>query len=269
MQCFHNLREVVDISLHDRAFHYGDGCFTTARIRNGKIELENLHMARLKLACEKLFLKVDLSLIQQTIELINVEQSASGTLKVIISRGEGQRGYSLPSHDADLWLFYYPNEIHDFQYDLIQSGVLQQSIGLTMPNLVGVKSLNRLEQVLLKNEADQKGWIEALVCDVQGSVVEGVSSNCFIRINNAWITPELRYNGVHGVMRSEILRRMLEQNFSCQQRFVDLDEIDKIESLFFCNALSPMKIVNQLDQQSLDVQACIDLFNHLHLNQIY
>lgn len=44
-----------------------------------------------------------------------------------------------------------------------------------MPNLVGLKSLNRLEQVLLKHEADQQGWAEALVTDVQGTVVEGVA----------------------------------------------------------------------------------------------
>lgn len=137
-----------------------------------------------------------------------------------------------------------------------------------MPSLVGLKSLNRLEQVLLKNEADQRGWSEALVTDVQGTVVEGVSSNCFIRLNNTWITPELRYNGVHGVMRAEILSRMQQHGIACEQRFIDMDEITQFESLFFCNALSPMKIVTELNQQPLNVQACIELFNILQLNQI-
>jgi 4-amino-4-deoxychorismate lyase len=146
--------------------------------------------------------------------------------------------------------------------------VLQQALGLTMPSLVGLKSLNRLEQVLLKNEADGRGWAEALVTDVQGTVVEGVSSNCFIRLNNTWITPELRYNGVHGVMRAEILLRMQQHGIHCEQRFIDMEEISKFESLFFCNALSPMKVVTELNQQALNVQACIELFNNLQLNQI-
>ncbi len=55
---------------------------------------------------------------------------------------------------------------------------------------------------------------EALVTDVQGAVVEGVSSNCFIRTNEGWITPELRYNGVHGVMRAEILKRMQQHGIT-------------------------------------------------------
>ena len=122
---------------------------------------------------------------------------------------------------------------------------------------------------MLKQEADQKGWTEALVTDVQGSVVEGVSSNCFIRINNTWITPQLGYNGVHGVMRAEILSRMQQQNLHCEQRDVHVSEIAQIQSLFFCNALTPMKIVSHLGQQVLDVQPCVELFKQLQLNQIH
>jgi 4-amino-4-deoxychorismate lyase len=269
MHCFKNAELVSEISIFDRAFHYGDGCFTTSRIRNGCIELEALHKARLELGCQKLNLTVNLQLLDETLAVLKHEVSeVSGTLKVVVSRGDGQRGYSLPDHDADLWVYFYPKALEDFNYELIDVGVLQQSIGLCMPNLVGVKSLNRLEQVLLKNEADKAGWIEGLVTDVQGAIVEGISSNCFILINDTWITPELRYNGVHGVMRTEILKRMQMQGIPCEKRVVDKDEISHIQSLFFCNALSPMKIVRKLDNVCLDTQASIDLFHLLSLNQI-
>lgn len=269
MLSFKNAQEISEITLLDRAFHYGDGCFSTARVRHGKIELENLHMARLGLSCERLLLQADLKLIQKSLVLLQQQYLAvNGTLKIVISRGDGQRGYSLPEHPADVWVFFYPKAVDDFQVEKIKSGLLQQVLGLTMPSLVGLKSLNRLEQVLLKHEADQKGWVEALVTNVQGSVIEGISSNCFIRLNNTWITPELRYNGVHGVMRAEILSRMQQQGIACEQRFIDLEEISKFESLFFCNALSPMKVVTEFQQRPLNVQACIELFNILQLNQI-
>ena len=269
MPCFKNAQAVNEVSVWDRAFHYGDGCFTTARLRGGALELHDRHLARLHNANERLYLHADLSLIQQTLALIQQQHpDASGTLKIIISRGEGQRGYSLPEHPADVWVFYYPKLAEDFSYELIQCGVLQQTIGLSMPDLAGLKSLNRLEQVMLKREADQNGWLEALVSDVQGAVAEGVSSNCFIRINNAWITPELRYNGVHGVMRAEILSRMQAQGIACTQRRVDLNEIADFQSLFFCNALSPMKIASSLNGAPLAVQPCAELFHLLQLNQI-
>ena len=94
------------------------------------------------------------------------------------------------------------------------------------------------------------------------------SSNCFIRINNTWITPELRYNGVFGVMRAEILQRMQDQGIVYEQRYIGMDEISHIRSLFFCNALSPMKIVTQFEQRTLDGDACIEIFNRLRLNQM-
>lgn len=269
MLCFKNAQEVANIALLDRAFHYGDGCFTTARIVKNKIELESLHYARLQLACERLLLNANLALIAET--LVKMQQDfgqLNGTLKVVISRGEGQRGYSFPDHPADVWVFFYPQAVDTFHYQQIQSGILQHVMGLSMPNLVGIKSLNRLEQVMLKREADQQGWLEALVLDVQGSVVEGISSNCFFRINDTWITPELRYNGVHGVMRAEILRRMQQQGIQCEQRLVKSEETLNIQSLFFCNALQPMKIATVLDQQTLMVEPCIELFNTLELNQI-
>ena len=103
--------------------------------------------------------------------------------------------------------------------------------------------------------------------DVQGSVVEGVSSNCFIQINNTWITPELRYNGVHGVMRAEILSRMHQQGIRCEQGYIDMEEIRNFQSVFFCNALSPMKIVETLNQQPLNTQSCVELFQTLNLSQ--
>jgi len=269
MHCYKNAQEIKQIELLDRAFHYGDGCFSTARIREGVIELESLHIARLKLACERLLLSADLAFIQRSIvQLKQTYAHLNGTLKIIISRGEGQRGYSLPAHPADVWVFFYPQASEVLTYSEIDSGVLQHAIGLSMPQMVGVKSLNRLEQVLLKHEAEQHGWLEALVTDVQGSVVEGVSSNCFILLNDRWISPELRYNGVHGVMRAEILARMQQQGMSCELRMIDMEEIPRFQSLFFCNALSPMKIAKSLNHQHLDVQPCIDLFHRLQLNQM-
>ncbi|WP_439036031.1 aminodeoxychorismate lyase [Acinetobacter sp. PC34] len=269
MHCYKNAQEVKQIELLDRAFHYGDGCFSTARIREGVIELESLHIARLKLACERLLLSADLAFIQRSIvQLKQTYEHLNGTLKIIISRGEGQRGYSLPAHPADVWVFFYPQASEVLTYSEIDSGVLQHAMGLSMPQMVGVKSLNRLEQVLLKHEAEQHGLLEALVTDVQGSVVEGVSSNCFILLNDRWISPELRYNGVHGVMRAEILARMQQQGMSCELRMIDMEEIPRFQSLFFCNALSPMKIAKSLNHQHLDVQPCIDLFHRLQLNQM-
>ncbi len=265
MQCFKNTKAVSGIELNDRAFHYGDGCFTTARIIDGQIEMQARHIARLEQACQALKLRADLVTIPMTLTHL---QKATGTLKIVISRGVGQRGYSLPEQNADVWLFFYPQPLVPFSPTMIQSDVLELRLGHSMPALVGIKSLNRLEQVMLKSEADARGLAEALVLDSAGNVIEGVSSNCFLKLKDRWVTPELGYNGIHGVMRAEILARMHKHGIVCEARAVHLDELADLESLFFCNALSAMKIVDQFAGQSLDTQACQALFAQLQLNQM-
>jgi 4-amino-4-deoxychorismate lyase len=265
MQCFKNGKPVSSVDLNDRAFHYGDGCFTTARIVEGQVELQARHIARLEHACQALKLPADLVSIAMSLAHL---PKATGTLKIMISRGVGQRGYSLPEHAADVWLFFYPKTVVAFEPEIIQSGQLELQLGQTMPALVGLKTLNRLEQVLLKAEADQRGVAEALVLDTQHNIVEGVSSNCFLRLNNIWVTPELSYNGVHGIMRAEILARMQHYGVVCEVRTVAQNELQQLQSLFFCNALSAMKIVAQFADSPLDTTAALDLFAQLQLNRI-
>ncbi|MFW2073754.1 aminodeoxychorismate lyase [Acinetobacter gerneri] len=269
MICLKNAEPIQTLSILDRAFQYGDGFFSTARYQQNHLQLKSLHMARISDTSRRLQLKFDLKLLEKSFDYLHQQfPILNGTLKILVSRGIGERGYAMPDHDADLYCYFYPQADVTAQVEIIDSGVLDQAIGLCMPNLVGIKSLNRLEQVLLKQEANEKKWLEALVTDVQGGIVEGVSSNCFIKINNEWITPDLRYNGVHGVMRAEILARMNQANIACTPRFMGIEEIQQIQSLFFCNALSPMKAVRQLGNRALEVEPCIQLFDTLHLDQL-
>lgn len=267
--CFKNAVQQRSVDVLDRAFHYGDGCFSTVAVLNDVVLLQQRHFDRLKNAAERLLLHFDCDLIEQSLQQLRLNCGAlNGSLKMLISRGIGQRGYSLPEQAADFYLFYYPSQRRELLPEYIDSGVLQAKMGLRTQQLVGVKSLNCLEQVLFKHEADQQQWPEALVTDLKQHVVEGVSSNCFLYINDTWVSPLLSDNGVHGVMRAEILQRMQQLQLHYQVRHVAVTEIAQVQSLFFCNALAPMKIVQKLQQRDLAIQPCVELFNTLKLNQL-
>lgn len=267
--CFKNAVPVQSVDLMDRAFHYGDGCFSTIAVIDDVVLLHQRHIDRLRNAAKQLALDLDFALIERSLQQLRQNHGVlNGSLKMLISRGVGQRGYGFPDHCADFYLFYYPNQRREFVAEYIHSGVLKTQMGLRTAQLVGVKSLNCLEQVLFKHEAEQQQWTEALVTDLKQHVVEGISSNCFFYINDVWVSPLLSDNGVHGVMRAEILQRMQQHQLNYQLRHVDVAEIAQIESLFFCNALAPMKIVQKLQQRELAVQPCVELFNTLKLNQL-
>ena len=104
-----------------------------------------------------------------------------GGVKVLISRGAGGRGYSPSGCNATQVIisdFAWPALYTQWQEQGIALGVCRQRLALA-PMLAGFKHLNRLEQVLLKKETEQAGWLDAVVLDVNGNVVEVTASNIF------------------------------------------------------------------------------------------
>ena len=250
------------ISSHDRGFLYGDGLFTSVRVRDGLPRLWPHHIERLQQAQQRLGLQCDLTeLTRQAFE--HAAQLQHGTLKIIVSRGVGLRGYLPPDQPAAVYFQLFPSTIQVgepqadglFVADHIASGVLQMPrVGHVMPELAGLKTLNRLEQVLLRQALAQTSWPEGLVLDLDGMVVEGVQSNCWWRRDGQWQTPCLQRAGIAGVMRAEIMQRMQQRRIAFSQVRLHVRELVQVESLFFCNSLTGILAVSQLDGRSLQTK---------------
>lgn len=246
----------------DRAFLYGDGLFTSVRVRAGKAALWSRHMQRLQQGAMALALDVDFGQLEADVS----KQCAllgDGTLKVILSRGVGARGYLPPLQDADVYLQLFPQPVADVAQPAIDSGLMTGQLGQAMQQLAGIKTLNRLEQVLLRQELATKGWPEGLVCDNHDMIVEGVYSNCFFRVAGEWWTPPITYSGIRGVMRAELMAQMQASQIPLHIRTLSRDALDQIEALFFCNALTEVVPVATLAGRSLDVGAVKSLMNLL------
>ena len=97
-----NAQQVSQIDVLDRGFHYGDGCFTTARIRHNRIELYDRHLARLHISNQKLSLNANLDLIAESLQILRAsEHELNGTLKIVLSRGIGPVSYThLRAHET-------------------------------------------------------------------------------------------------------------------------------------------------------------------------
>jgi len=248
----------------DRAFLYGDGLFTSVRISGGEPQLWTRHLQRLQLGADRLgldvhFAELELDVFQKA-ELIQ-----HGVLKVIISRGIGARGYLPPQQSAIVYLQLFPSAEHsdDLCKPPITSGILTSQLGQVMPQLAGLKTLNRLEQVLLRQELAGFGWNEGLVCDVNGLIVEGIYSNCFFLVDGEWWTPPIDCSGILGVMRAELIGRMQAQEISVHLRTLHRDDVAQIEALFFCNALTQIVPVSALNGRTLNLSAVTSLANLL------
>lgn len=248
----------------DRAFLYGDGFFTSVRVTHETPHLWSRHLQRLQHGADCLNLDIDFSLLESDV-FQKAKILQQGVLKIIVSRGVGPRGYLPPQQPAVIYLQLFPaiENVDVVVKPSIVSGLLTRQLGQVMPQLAGLKTLNRLEQVLLRQELAQSDLIESLVCDVSGFIVEGVYSNCFFQVEGQWWTPPIECSGILGVMRAEIVERMQVQEIPLYLKTLHRDEIDRIEALFFCNALTQIVPANQLKDRTLNLSAVTSLANLL------
>ena len=267
------------ISIEDRGFLYGDGCFTTAQHGRGEIHLWQRHLARFEKAISALCLNCDMDRIntdkENFLNQISAQygENAHGTIKILISRGQGQRGYAPPDQDADLYFYFYPKTAFSSEIPVLEKvGLMDQALSTPMQQLRGIKSLNRIEQVILKHQANQQDWHEALCFDQHDDLVEGISSNCFVYMNGQWHTPDLALAGIDGVMRQEILSRMQHFQIAHQIRKIKRSELGSVQAIFFCNTLHAMQIVQTLidgnAERQLDQNICKSVFQQLQLSDL-
>ena len=153
-----NGRQQQLIEIADRAFQYGDGCFTTMAFRNGRLEFFDAHIERLKWACKTLYIDFTKWLELDRCILDSLKSTSDCVVKVIVTRGEGGRGYS--PEGAVNPRFIITHHCIPSHYTCWQ----KQGISLTIspitlacqPLLAGIKHLNRLEQVLVSRNCQKR-----------------------------------------------------------------------------------------------------------------
>lgn len=242
-----NGKVINHLDVQERGFAYGDGIFSTIDIHNGQAQLLSLHWQRIQKSCLRLQITDDfLAQWQRDFESFMAHYPHC-ICKIIISRGCGGRGY-LPDAQAlpNCYFLAYQRQQHPASHQQgINTTFLEQCLGLN-PLLAGHKHLNRLEQVLLRQELASLGYPEGIVCDIQGRVVEGVFSNLFMVKNHVIYTPDLQQAGVAGVMRQHILH--LAQHLQYSVSVTDLLPSDFLtaDEVFFCNSVYGIWPVKQL-----------------------
>lgn len=234
------------LAANDRAVQFGDGCFTTARIQTGQVQLLSAHLARLREACKRLLLPfTDWALLEQEMVTLASRQQA-GVLKVIISRGAGGRGYSAAGCETPtriLSLSAPPAHYARWQQAGVTLALSPIRLGRN-PYLAGIKHLNRLEQVLIRTHLEQTAGDEALVLDSDGLLTECCAANLFWRQGSTVFTPRLDQAGVKGIMRQFIIARLAASSFTVAEVAARPKALADADEVLICNALMPVVPVN-------------------------
>ncbi|URJ23730.1 aminodeoxychorismate lyase [Blochmannia endosymbiont of Camponotus sp.] len=241
------------ISLNNRALHFGDGFFTTAKLQHGKIDFLEWHMDRLVVSAKRLmFNNFNFHLLHKEMQQAAVYNDIYNVIKVIISRSNSHRLYGYQcNNDIEPLRIIHVSRLPKYYTRWIHSGIrLKTSIVRLARNacLAGIKHLNRLEQVMIaiwvsKSETTD----EALVLDTDGNVVECCSANIFWRYKYQVFTPSLYYAGVNGTMRQLVLKLLPKLGYCIQEVTVGPEHLKNANEVFITNALLPLASVNSID----------------------
>ena len=227
------------ISARDRGLAYGDGRFTTVAVREGKVLQWPAHLARLQQTNSRLgMVEPDWELLARELEtLVAGEQQC--VAKVMLTRGEGGRGYDgseCQQTTRILSLAPFPAQYAQWRQEGINLLVCRQRIG-DAPMLAGLKTLNRLEQVLLKSELVSRGAVEGVVLSSRGVLVEGVSANLFWRRGKTVFTPDLARCGVDGIMRRQVMAMLKQMSIELRVVEAPLESLWQAEEVWLTNTL--------------------------------
>lgn len=251
------------LAVSDRAVQFGDGCFTTARVRDGQIDWLPQHLQRLQQGAERLLIDaVDWSALQA--EMTDAaRQQGEGVLKAMITRGVGGRGYSAagclqPTRIVSLAA--YPAHYHRLRESGARLALSPVRLAQN-PLLAGIKHLNRLEQVLIRTQLEQTGADEALVLDTAGKLVECCAANIFWRAGQQVFTPLLSQSGVNGIMRQHIIQLLEQQGYQWQELSVEMSVLSRADEVLICNALMPVLPVYQIEEWRYSSRQLFDVIS--------
>lgn len=241
-----NGEPLAAISPGDRGLAYGDGLFETMAWRDGALRFAERHLQRLARGCRRLDLPLPAAelLLEEAASLAG--QHGCGTLKLILSRGPGRRGYAPAGHTHPTRaMVFYPGR-PAAPAPALRLGLCRTPASIN-PVLAGLKTLNRLDNVLAAAEIGRRGLDEGIMCTPDGVVVGATAANVFAFRAGVLLTPELSHAGVAGTMRGLVLDCAAALRITSREARISAEELLQMDELFLTNALTGLRRVASLE----------------------
>lgn len=234
----------------DRGLQFGDGVFETMRIgAAGSIPLVAYHKKRLERGLEVLGFSGEArrAACHAFDDILRTQIADTNAVKFIVTRGNSSQGYGAALDiSPNIYLVAFGAPLLSQQPQRLEVGINPIRLA-AQPYLAGLKHLNRLEQVLARQQF-QPSWGESVMLDQKSQVVEGCMSNIFVKINQQWFTPILDVAGVDGVAR----QWLLSQNESIKVAPIAESDLGNASAVCFSNSLSGFRDTQALNGRTFE-----------------
>ena len=199
------------VSVFDHGLLYGDGVFEGIRAYNGRVFKLKEHMDRLFYSAKAILLDIPMShaeLMKATVATIRVNKLRDCYVRLLVTRGVGNLGLNPRSCKKPSIIIIagkiqvYPAELYAKGMDIVTVPTVRNLHSAVNP---AIKSLNYLNNILAKIEANNAGVEEAVMLNAEGFVAECTADNLFIIKNGELLTPPLSAGALYGITRQTVI----------------------------------------------------------------
>ncbi len=251
-------REEATISPYDHGFLYGDGVFEGIRVYDGRVFKLEEHLDRLYASAAHIMLEIPLdraALRSAIVETVRASGLRDAYIRPVISRGPGDLGID-PRKCPKPTVVIIVDAIHLYPKEAYERGLrmITATVRRPAPDALNgrVKSLNYLNNILARIEANRAGVEEALMLTDEGYVCECSADNVFIVVKGEVWTPAPHLGLLQGVTRDTVLALAREQGISSGERIFTLYDIYAAEECFLTGTGAEIAPVIEVDGRRID-----------------
>jgi branched-chain amino acid aminotransferase len=199
------------VSVFDHGLLYGDGVFEGIRAYHGRVFKLKEHVDRLFCSAKAILLELPMShaqLMKATVEACRANKLRDGYIRLVVTRGIGSLGLNPRSCKRPSVIIIadkiqlYPPELYQRGMEIVTVPTTRNLHSALNP---AIKSLNYLNNILAKIEANNAGVEEAVMLNAEGFVAECTGDNLFIVKNRALFTPPLSAGALYGITRQTVI----------------------------------------------------------------
>ena len=199
------------VSVFDHGLLYGDGIFEGIRAYNGRVFRLREHIDRLFDSAKAILLEIPIShaaMMKAVVDTCRKNKLRDGYIRLIVTRGKGTLGLN-PNRCKKPSIIVIADKIQLYPPELYERGRAIVTVATTrnLSNAVNpaIKSLNYLNNILAKIEANNAGVEEAIMLNSEGFVAECTGDNIFILKGGRMMTPPLSAGALYGITRGVVM----------------------------------------------------------------
>ncbi len=246
-------KENAKISVYDHGFLYGDGVFEGIRVYSGNVFRLKEHIDRLYNSAKSILLTIPYTKEEMTnyvIETIRKNQYQDAYIRLVVSRGVGDLGldpYKCEKPQVVIIvepLALFPKHLYETGIEVVTVATRRNRSDVLSPK---VKSLNYLNNVLVKIEAHLANVSEALILNDQGYVAEGSGDNVFIIKDEVIYTPPGYVGALEGITRQAIIEIAQELGYVVKEEPFTRHDVYVADEVFLTGTAAEVIAVVKVD----------------------